>query len=371
MQEASPLRPWLLIWGFFLFLAISYVAAELLARRMVTEVREGGRGGSRRVWLFAILLLVAVLAIFAALGRPTAAFAALPLVLAVPLIFDRETSSGRAFVGLLLVLGLGVVGGTELVYLRDFLDGGDWYRMNTLFKFSVPAWIFLGIAGGYILARLWLLTVRAPAWLALPWQTAAGILLAGGLVFLFVGVHARVEDRFPDAQPPLGTLDGLAYMTVGEYDWPDGATRIVLGGEYRALKWLLDNVRGTPVVAEAPAGSYTVGEEHLSYDYYRAGGLRVASATGLPTLVGQHQYEQRPAMQVDAQTASGMEFFRTTDLAVARRLIRELHVGYVYVGRLERVLFSAAALHKFDVLAEAGELTVVYRNDDVTIYRVV
>jgi len=311
-----------------------------------------------------------VLAVLAALGRPTAALAALPLLLAVPLVLDRAAGPGRAFVGLLLILGLGVVAGIELVYLRDFLEGGDWYRMNTLFKFSLPAWILLGLAGGFILARLWQLTLRAPAWLAVPWQVGAAILLAGGLVFLFAGVRMRVEDRFPGAQPPVGTLDGLAYMTVAEYDWPGSGSRIMLSGEYQALKWLLDNVRGTPIVAEAPAGNYTVEGESVSYDYYRAGGLRVASITGLPSFVGHHQYEQRPAMQVAEQGARGKEFFRTTDLTVARRLMRELHVGYIYIGRLEQILFSSDSLRKFKVLVEAGELTVAYRNDDVTIYRV-
>jgi uncharacterized membrane protein len=74
--------------------------------------------------------------------------AALPLCLALPLVFRRGAAAGEAFLALLLSLGLGIVAGTELVYLRDFLQGGDWYRMNTLFKFSVPAWILLGLAGG-------------------------------------------------------------------------------------------------------------------------------------------------------------------------------------------------------------------------------
>jgi len=370
VRGASPMQPWLHVWGFFLFLSLSYVTAGLLSRRMVVEVRTGARDHGGRVWLLGVLLVIAVLAVLAALGRPTAALAALPLLLAVPLPLDRTAAPGRAFVGLLLILGLGVVAGTELVYLRDFLEGGDWYRMNTLFKFSVPAWILLGIAGGYMLARLWVLTLRAPAWLAVPWQVGAAILLAGGLVFLLAGVRARVEDRFPGAQPPVGTLDGLAYMTVAEYTWPDNSSHIELTGEYQALKWLLNNVRGAHVVAEAPAGSYTLDGEGVSYDYYRAGGLRVASITGLPTLVGHHQYEQRPAMQVAEQGARAMEFFRTTDLAVARRLMRELRVDYIYFGRLEHILFTADSLRKFEVLVESGELEVAFRNDDVIIYRV-
>jgi len=369
VRNASPMQPWLHIWGFFLFLALSYVSAEMLARRMVAEVHAGGGGG--RAWLLGVLILAAGLAVLAALGWPTAALAALPLLLAVPLVLDRTAGPGRAFVGLLLILGLGVVAGTELVYLRDFLEGSDWYRMNTLFKFSLPAWILLGLAGGYILARLWQLTLRAPAWLAVPWQVCAATLLAGGLVFLLAGVRVRVQDRFPGAQPPVGTLNGLAYMTVAEYDWPNNRNHIVLSGEYRALEWLLDNVRGTPIVAEAPAGSYTIEGESVSYDYYRAGGLRVASITGLPTFVGHHQYEQRPAMQVSEQGARSREFFGTTDLAAARRLMRELHVGYIYVGALEKILFSEDALRKFEVLVEAGELEVAYQNVDVTIYRVV
>ena len=108
----------------------------------------------------------------------------------------------------------------------------------------------------------------------------------------------------------------------------------------------------------------------MAYDYYRAGGLRVASMTGFPTFVGQHQYEQRPGDQVGRRFDLGNEFFATTDLARARELMQELRVGYVYVGQLERLLFTAAALRKFDVMAEQGDLEVVFHNPDVTIYRV-
>jgi uncharacterized membrane protein len=135
--------------------------------------------------------------------------------------------------------------------------------------------------------------------------------------------------------------------------------------------WLLDNARGTPVVAEAPAGGYVVDGEQVGYDYYRAGGLRVASITGLPTFVGQHQYEQRPGEQIGPQAAAARTLFETTDIAAARRLLRELRVGYVYIGQLERALFGEDALRKFDILADAGELRVAHRNADVTIYEVV
>ena len=386
VKDPSPLRPWLLVWGFFLFLAVSYTLVELFGRRVATDVAgrpesptaEEATGesapmdqpGSRRAWLFGGLIVLAALTVLAAAGRPTVALASLPLLLALPLIVDRRADVSRVFAGLLLALGLGVIAGIELIYLRDFLEGGDWYRMNTLFKFSVPAWLFLGLASGYILARLWSLAERAPLWVGAPWQVIAALLLAGSLVFLIAGVRARVLDRFPGARPPIGTLDGMAYMTVGEYNWPSGDQQISLASDHEAIKWMLANVKGTPVVAEAPAGSYSVNGEQVGFDYYRAGGLRVASMTGLPTFVGQHQYEQRPGDEVSSQAVEGMEFFRTTDLVETRQLVRRLGVRYIYVGQLERILFSEESLRKFDVLTEAGELRVAYRNPGVTIYEV-
>ena len=210
----------------------------------------------------------------------------------------------------------------------------------------------------------------ARLWVRVPWGVAAAVMLVGSLVFLFVGVPDRVDDRFPGACPPMGTLDATAYMTVGEYTWPNEDHVIELRYERDAIRWLLDNVSGSPVMAEAPAGGYEVNGEPVAYDYYRAGGLRVGSLTGFPILVGQHQYEQRPAEQVGERTTKGQRLFQTTDIAEARRLLDELRVGYVYVGPLERILFSADALRKFDVLAEAGDLEVAYQNLEVIIYRV-
>jgi uncharacterized membrane protein len=317
-----------------------------------------------------VLVLLGGLALLAGAGRPTAAIAALPLCLALPLAFRRKASAGEATVALLLALGLSIIAGIELIYLRDFLAGGDWYRMNTLFKFSVPAWLFLALAGGVMLPVVWAAAGRAPAWIGAPLRVVLGVMLAGGLVFLVAGVPARVQDRFPGARPPLGTLDGTAYMTVGRYIWPGGEHIIQLAPEREAIRWLLDNVTGTPVIAEAPAGGYDVDGLPVGYDYYRAGGLRVASLTGFPTFVGQHQYEQRPGDQVGRRFDRGKEFFTTTDLARAHKLIQELRVGYIYVGQLERMLFSADALRKFDAMAELGDLEVVYHTSNVTIYRV-
>ena len=441
VRAGSPLDDWLVIWGFFLLLAICYVVviwrqgsrgaedevvitvpdeyapgeAALAQDRIVRQAQDApifrlaaeederdddlgevtapgeqrltaptlAEGPSdspivsrtptpryNRIRLIALLGVLGFVVLLAGAGRPNAAIAALPLCLALPLAFRRKSSAGEAMVALLLALGLSIIAGTELIYLRDFLEGGDWYRMNTLFKFSVPAWLFLALAGGVMLPVVWSAATRASAWIGVPVRAALGIMLVGGLVFLIFGIPARVQDRFPGERPPLGTLDGTAYMTVGHYGWPSGQHPIQLAPEREAIRWLLDNVTGTPVIAEAPAGSYEIDGLPVGYDYYRAGGLRVASLTGFPTFLGQHQYEQRPGDQVGRRFEQGKEFFTTTDLARARELMQELGVGYVYVGQLERLLFSDDALRKFAVMADLGDLEIVYQSPEVTIYRV-
>jgi uncharacterized membrane protein len=146
-------------------------------------------------------------------------------------------------------------------------------------------------------------------------------------------------------------------MTVGSYTWPEN-NRIELEYDYAALQWLIANVKGTPVVAEA------------AIPYYREGGLRVATYTGLPTFLGAHQNEQRYASQVGERDGKARDFFNTPDVARALQLIGELHVSYIYVGQLEHAVYDAAGLAKFDEMVQLGELEVVYENEKTRIYRV-
>jgi YYY domain-containing protein len=376
VQDASPLDDWLRIWLILLVLAVSFGVIDLAERRLHVHDESSAPGHRKPRWgVIGFLLCAGMIAFLLALGRPTAATAAVPLILGLYAAVRPGATPQRAFLAWLIALGSAVLVGTELIYLRDFLDGGDWERMNTVFKFGVPAWMMLGLAGGVVIWLIW----RSPA-LRRDGRSAGlfrglilvgtGCLVAAGLVFVPLGVPARVDDRFPGPRPPLGTLDGTAYMTVGEYQWPSEDTVIELRPEREAIRWLLDHVAGSPLLAEAPAGEYLVDSRPAGYDYYRAGALRAASMTGLPTFVGHHQYEQRDGRQVTERIEQGKEFFQTIDIARTRELMAGLGVRYIYVGALERILFSEESLRKFDVLADSGELSVVFDNGPVRIYRV-
>ena len=300
----------------------------------------------------------------------------LPLVgLSLVFLLRREPSAGPTFVGLLVFTGLALLLGVEIFYLRDFLGGSPYYRMNTLFKFYIQVWVMLGIAAAYLVVTLW---ERAAAWrrawLGLVWQGGMSLLIMAALVYPLLGTPSRVHDRFAQP-PPIGTLDGMAYMTTGKLMWPQDNV-IDLWYDYQAIRWLQANVEGTPVVAEAKIG------------YYREGGMRVSSYTGLPTpLGGLHQSEQRWPEQIGQRDGLYMEFWNTDDPARAWQLIQTLDISYIYLGQLEQTLYNpkltgtlmqwgvtyyaSSGLGKFDTLRAEGRLELVYQNERTRIYRAV
>jgi uncharacterized membrane protein len=157
----------------------------------------------------------------------------------------------------------------------------------------------------------------------------------------------------------MGTLDGLAYMTVGVFEWPAGSP-IELKYEYEAIRWLQDNVPGTPIIAEAKVG------------YYREGGMRAAAYTGLPSILGGlHQNEQRYPWQVGDRDFVVSEFWSSPDPARTLQLIEELDISYIYIGQIERITHGASIADKFEQLRAQGALEMVFENEQTRIYKVV
>ena len=396
-KVADDLGKWLNMWGFLGFLAASFVLVELRRRGQAETQEDGPSSASPRDpaflrWLrvalnrvtdlarwveltprlstralAAIGLALGLTALLWLTGWQVPAVLLLPLLGAFALLWRRRASSESLFVSVLLFTAFLVLMGVEFVYLKDHLQGGEWRRMNTLFKFYIQVWVMLALGVAVALPATWRFVQGRwkPVWRVL-WTGTFVYLLVLSLVFLVAGTRARLDDRFPpeNGRPAVGTLDGMAYMSAGTYTWhPDPAlaasTRIELRYDYDALRWLLDNVEGTPVVAEALIG------------YYREGGLRVASFTGFPTLLGFHEEgEQRYGWQTGQRRGLAEEFWRTTDPARASELIDELGIDIIYVGQLETIVTPPESLAKFQTMAESGDLRVLYSNDKVIIYQV-
>jgi uncharacterized membrane protein len=193
------------------------------------------------------------------------------------------------------------------------------------------------------------------------WQSILAVLLLLAALYPILATKAKISDRFDTRVGP--TLDGTAYMQRAAYN--DGGQVIELKYDLDAINWLLDNVKGSPVIAEAntePRGLYRWGS-------------RVAIYTGLPTIVGWswHQRQQRSAMPgqwIDQRLNDVQRLYSDTNPEVALEIVLKYDVRYIYVGEVERIYYPGPGLDKFEQMRADGRLNLVYHNDQVKIYEV-
>ncbi len=384
VRDHTPLDQHLKIWGLFIFVIGSWLLVSLLYpatragllralslylrrwnvaphlteiyRQIVSRQTQGYFMG----W-WSLVGMLAISIVLVLLGYPVPAYLLPLLTLTVLLLFRREVTAETGYLGVLTFTGLSILLGVEFFFLRDFLGGGEYYRMNTLFKFFIQVWVMFGLVAAVALPQLWQWAWRWPWPAQLAWRGAIMVLLMASLVYPLLGTRTRVDDRFPGDhnRPPLGSLDGLAYMSVGTFEWPAGSP-IELAYDYEAIRWLQENVPGTPVLAEAKVG------------YYREGGMRVAAYTGLPSILGGlHQSEQRYASQIGDRDFVVSEFWTTPNPERTLELIDRLGIEYIYVGQIERITHGTYIEEKFQQLYQQGALELVFANEKTKIYRVV
>ncbi len=353
----------LLIHGLFVFVVGSHLLLDTRTQWLRPLRRLWSRAGESRAKstpLGIALLLAAYLALSVLTGvtGSTIPFALLLLVLAAASGM-RHLSSGVpdsrqvAFATLLVCAALCVVIGLDI-----FRVEGDIDRMNSVFKLYLQVWVLLAIAAAYLgwrILRSGVVAKAMPGPWGAAWGWALALLVMGAAVYPVLGTQARLKTRF-DVLPL--TLDGMAYMRTAVYNDRNG--QIDLSADHDAIRWLQDNVQGSPVILEGLTPNY------------RWGG-RISVYTGLPTIVGWrwHQEQQRWGYRwaIGERARDVDHVYSTTDADEALELLRKYGVEYVYVGRLERLYYPEAGLAKFDE-AMSPALEQVYSTDEVRIYRV-
>jgi len=363
----TEISPYLTVHGFFLFVLASFMLYELWTWVRAMLRLEDDR---RLDMLAAILIGVVVLAIALTVGlrlqEVLIAPVAVPLMVLAgwltlrPSLPDAPVTSMRRAVTALVTLGLLLTIVVEVIVLK-----GDISRMNTVFKFYLQVWVLFGVSSAVALAWLWPDLPRWPGWLRTPWAVVLAALAVCIALYPIWATRAKVGDRWV-ATAPAG-LDGMAFMPPAVY--ADNNQDEILRYDYDAIRWIQDNVPGSPVIAEAPAGpSGSPGLYHWV--------SRISIYTGNPTIVGWdwHQRQQRAAggdEQVGRRTEDASALYMALDTDTAVRIIRRYHVGYIYVGPVERAFYSPEGLAKFDQMAAGGTLQVVYQNDGAKLYKVV
>jgi YYY domain-containing protein len=358
---ATKLSDYLTINDLWIFLTVSFFMLELYRwwmSRLAAKAGASGQGLSvarrataRRVCGY-VLLCAVVLGCAALLGLKVLLGT---LIAAGVFLLLGQRDPRTRFICLLLVAGLCISLGLEFVYVRDFLDGSIYERMNSVFKFSIQAWFCFAVGGALAAQRLWkhLGGFARRAWLA-----AFVLLVISNSLFLPTGTLARIHDhqRWAQDQPPVfsadytPTLDGAAFI----HAW--------YPGDAAAIAWMNQYIAGSPVVLEAI--------EPYSFSWF----ARVSVYTGLPDVLGwpDHVAEQRYSEQVLNRMADVGIIYTTPDPNQANQLLRFYHVRYIYVGELEREAYasqSTTGLDKFNRMVGSG-LRIVYRQYGVTIYEV-
>jgi uncharacterized membrane protein len=242
---------------------------------------------------------------------------------------------GAAATGILILVGM------EFYWVQDPVN----VRSNTVFRLTYQSWILLAIADAFGLYYLWsqerakrTLTVAARS----AWAVATFVILGAAMIYPVTATFARTNGFECPTSDPCQHVDGLAYMRTWEAE------------DYDAIRWIEDNIEGTPTILEAVGDSYS-------------GAGRISSRTGVPTLLGWPWHEERWRGSYEPQgtrRADTETIYTTTSATEALTLLQQYEVTYVYVGKLEKEEYGEGGMTKFSEFMET-----VYQNNGVTIYQ--
>jgi YYY domain-containing protein len=339
---------------------------------------DGDRGSRWQPLLLQGAVLLGTLVAVAAILHGRAVFGLLFLLGgAAGVGWLRMPRGAERFVCLLVAAAAFTAAGVELVVVADDLIESPAYRMNTVFKFYNQVWVLLSLAGAalvammarYALARVGPIGFRSAR---APWArlgvSLATLVLLGALTYPALATAPRLAQRFTPGTPS-GNLNALAWMREGTVPANGGADEISYAGDAAAIDWLLANVDGSPVIAEASIGPY------------RCDGSRISSATGLPTIIGweRHEQQQRYPETLPQRVEDVRTLYTSPDPDEKASILRRYNVEYVIVGDLERKYpipdnactesGSAAGIAAFDEMV-GDTLEVAFSSDGTTIYHV-
>jgi uncharacterized membrane protein len=372
-------KDYLTVHGIFIFVAATFLV--LYIRNHLQKVDGAQKSGFELSgWAVYLVPLLVIAEIFLLVTKHPLLALLLPLIVfGVWINLNRSTAPEARWAAMLVVISLVLTLLVEYIVLK-----GDIGRMNTVFKFYLQAWVMFGVAGaaglGIVIDRLAMRRAKVDAnveenpsvqaaprnvltaasnGLRLVWWGSFTLLILAGLLYPVAAARAKMSDRFVPGMLP--GLNGMDYMWTATYF--ENNQQINLVSDYAAIQWMRSHIKGSPVVMEANTGLYHWGNRYSIY-------------TGLPTLIGwdwhtKQQYSLIPGDIVDYRVSLVQEFYNTLDTNRVLQLAQRYNISYVIVGELERAVYAANGLNKFEDMAQKGMLHKIYDAYDVKIYQVV
>ena len=349
----TPVASYLTHWGVFLFIIVSWMTWETREWMAQTPLSALRKLKPYQLLIEGALIGLVVLILATQYVGTSVGWIALPIAAwAGVLLLNPKLPDTKRFVLFLIGTALFISVLVEVVVVR-----GDIGRQNTIFKFYMQAWFMLAVSAGAALA--WSLPAFfrwLPGWRVF-WQTVTVLLITGAAMFTVSGTAGKIRDRWIVEAPR--TLDAMTFMNYAHYD--DFGQRLDLSEDYRAIRWMQENVQGSPVIVETNCPEY-----HWC--------TRFTIYTGLPGVVGWnfHQRQQRAftSMWVEERVAAVGNFYNSIDEKFTSDFLKGYAVKYIIVGQLERAAYTPEGIAKFEQWD--GRLwKSVYSDGQTTIYEVI
>jgi uncharacterized membrane protein len=179
-----------------------------------------------------------------------------------------------------------------------------------------------------------------------------------GRLFPAAGWLDKINDRMALHAPH--TLDGAAYMAYATYHEQEMV--MDLNEDYQAIRWMQENVHGSPVIVEAHVSEYRWGSRFTDLHWTaRRHRLELAPAPAASVTPGEWVFEQ-----VDAVHA----FYNTRTRKNASSFLQRYAVKYIIVGQLEQAVYQPQGLRKFEEW-DGSLWREVYRQGQTAIYEVI
>jgi len=349
----TPIWSYFTHWGLFLFIITGWMAWETRQWLASTPVSSLNKLRPYLILIYAGITAFFIALLYLAYRSVEIGWVALPLVVWAGLLILRPNMPDvKRFVLFLIGTALFITIVVEIVVVH-----GDIGRMNTVFKFYLQGWALLSVSAGA--AFVWLLPEFRkwlPGWRGF-FQGGMVVLLAGAALYTVTATTDKVSDRMAGGVPL--TLDSITYMKYSQY--ADFGVTMNLVQDYKAIRWMQDNVQGSPVIVEANCPEYRWCTRFTIY-------------TGLPGVLGWnwHQRQQRTQFTQDVEDRVNQidSFYSTSDVQAARSFLNEYNVKYIIVGQLEQAEYAGPGLDKF--VQYNGKLwNSVYHDGDTSIYQVI
>ncbi len=366
----TPLWDYFGIFGLTLFVLISLMVLELYPDLKIGYRKWIDASGWRIfIPVILILVLISIPYILSNSDYKLLAFGFPVLCGIFYLIFIKKSLNiYQKIYWWLFGIGLSITFVVEVLVLK-----GDSGRSNMVFRMYNEAWFILGIGLSLALIDLIPKIMQKTYKIKIIWAVIFILLFLAAFTYPMIATSKKMDDRWPNIQNPPHNLDGELFM-LGEDPksdlknpaiYNDEGRLLDLSKDYAAIKYMQENVSGTPVIVEGQTSEYRWG-------------ARFSIHTGLPTVIGWNWHVRQHNSLLDGaiiekRIQDVVEFYNTENILEAVEFLKKYDVQYIIVSDLERAYYSEGGIAKFEQMVKDGLIERVFGDGSInsaTIYQV-